>query len=84
VCNTQKQIDRGSLVAVELVPALVRPLGVIYNRQGGGNFRGKVVREFTPAVQAFLDFLLQQVGQSGEGDATTMSPNTELQGVGTA
>lgn len=85
VCHTQKQIARGSLVAVELIPALVRPLGVIYTRQGGshrGSYRGG--REFTPAVGAFLDFLLLQVGQTGEGSATTALQDTELQGVGTA
>lgn len=85
VCHTQKQTARGSLVAVALTPTLVRPLGVIYDRQGARGLRGlrgfRGGREFTPAVQAFLDFLLTRVGQNSEGAAAT-SQNTEPQGVG--
>lgn len=87
VCHTEKQIARGSLVAVSLTPALVRPLGVIYDRQGGmgrGHAKGGRVREFTPAVGAFMEFLLQQVGQTDEGSKASPLENSQLQGVGSA
>ncbi|MBL4699808.1 MAG: LysR family transcriptional regulator [Phycisphaeraceae bacterium] len=82
-CSAQKQIDRGSLVAVELIPPLMRPLGVIYDRQGTRGIRGgRVGREFTPAVQGFLDYLLEHVSKASEGSTTNVSANSELQGVG--
>ena len=80
-CTAQKQIDRGSLVAVSLTPQLMRPLGVIYDRHGI-NVRGGI--NFKPAVQAFLDFLLEQVGHASDGSTTSPLKNTQLQGVGTA
>ena len=87
VCHALKQIARGSLVAVEMPPPLVRPLGVIYDRHGirgvrnaRGNFRG---REFKPAVGAFMEFLLQQVGQTDEGSKASPLQSSQLEGVGT-
>lgn len=87
VCHTLKQIARGSLVAVELIPSLVRPLGVIYDRHGSmsrGHTKGGRVREFTPAVGAFMEFLLQHVGQTDEGSKASPLQNSQLEGVGTA
>ncbi|MAX27120.1 MAG: hypothetical protein CMJ19_21705 [Phycisphaeraceae bacterium] len=87
VCHTLKQIARGSLVALALTPQLVRPLGVIYDRHGSmgrGHTKGGRVREFTPAVEAFLDFLLQEVGKTDEGLKTSPLENSQLQGVGSA
>ncbi len=87
VCHTLKQIARGALVALALTPQLVRPLGVIYDRHGGmgrGHTKGGRVREFTPAVEAFLDFLLQEVGKTDEGLKTSPLENSQLQGVGSA
>lgn len=88
-CTAQKQIGRGSLVAVSLTPSLVRPLGVIYDRHGslrtrGGSFRGNFRGDFKPVVQAFLDFLLEQVGHASDGSTTSPLADTQLQGVGTA
>ena len=51
-------MNAGTLASVELEPLLVRPIGIIYRRKrsGGGG------APFTPAAQAFVDFLLTNAG----------------------
>ncbi len=69
--TAKRQIESGTLVAIELEPTLVRPMGVIYARHGGG-----VGREFTPAVQVFLDYLLERASPSSQETSEASSqPN---------
>ncbi|MFP4144334.1 MAG: LysR family transcriptional regulator [Phycisphaeraceae bacterium] len=58
-----REASAGVLRIVELEPTLVRPIGVIYRRQRSGD-------GFTPAVQAFVDYLSQHAGPSVENVAT--------------
>jgi DNA-binding transcriptional LysR family regulator len=54
--TVMREVKAGTLALLELEPSLVRPIGVIYrrrNRQGAA---------FAPAVQAFVDFLLEHAG----------------------
>ena len=58
--TVRMEVEAGSLVAVELSPRLTRPIGVIYRP------RGKNGEPFTPAAQAFVDFLLEHAGPRRE------------------
>ena len=68
----EREVRARTLVAVTLTPALTRPVGVIYRRRNGG-------RDFSPAVRAFLDWLLNwaeteapsEVDTDREGDKPT-------------
>jgi len=53
-----RELEAGTLVAVDLEPQLVRPMGVIYHRRVGRSFR--------PAVQAFIDYLLEHAGPNSD------------------
>lgn len=55
-----REVGAGTLVSVKLEPALHRPIGVIFRRQGGGHGGGGL----HGAAQAFVDFLLQHAGPS--------------------
>jgi DNA-binding transcriptional LysR family regulator len=54
--TVEREVVAGQLVALMLEPRLIRPLGVIYHRRNGS------ARQFTPAVQSFVDFLVDQAG----------------------
>jgi DNA-binding transcriptional LysR family regulator len=54
--TVMREVESGTLVSLELEPSLVRPIGVIYRRR---NRNGSA---FAPAVQAFVDFLLEHAG----------------------
>jgi DNA-binding transcriptional LysR family regulator len=48
--TVMREKTAGSLVVIDLEPPFVRPMGIIYRRTPSAGFR--------PAVQAFVDFLL--------------------------
>jgi DNA-binding transcriptional LysR family regulator len=59
-----REVRAGSLAMIDLEPRLVRPIGVIHRprrapRRAAGDTGG-----FPPAVQAFVDFLLDHAGPS--------------------
>ena len=56
-----RELQAGSLEALDLDPPLARPIGIIY-RRGRGN------GEFPPAVQTFVDYLLASAGPGAEFD----------------
>ena len=49
-------VEAGSLAVVQLHPALVRPIGVIFRKRQKGN------GAFFPAVGTFVDYLLEHAG----------------------
>jgi len=51
-----RDVAAGTLAVVELLPELMRPLGIIHRKRNGAGGL------FTPAVQAFVDFLLEHAG----------------------
>ncbi|MFA9480243.1 LysR family transcriptional regulator [Phycisphaerales bacterium AB-hyl4] len=53
-----REVAAGQLCMVELKPALVRPIGMIYRR------RHKHGEVFSPASQTFVDYLLKHAGPS--------------------
>lgn len=70
------QVSNGQLAMVPLTPPLTRPLGIIYHRRKGAP------RQFTPAVQAFVDFLLRHAGPQTdlpEGSAPEATPTEQSQ-----
>ena len=50
----------GELAMLDLEPRLERPLGVIYHKRNG------VGKQFSPAVQCFIDFLTQNAGPTAD------------------
>jgi len=62
-CRTvHQQVQNGVLAKVDLDPPLVRSVGLIYPRRKGG------IQSFTPAVQAFIDYLLAHAGPQLQDD----------------
>ncbi len=63
-----REVAAGVLAVVELEPELVRPLGIIHRKSRGahggrnGNGNGNGHKPFSPAVQAFFNFLLEHAG----------------------
>lgn len=55
-----REAGAGVLSIVDLEPRLERPLGVIYHRRNGAG------KQFSPAVQCFIDFLSQHAGPSAD------------------
>jgi hypothetical protein len=60
----------GSLAVVELVPALNRPVGIVYRKtnrvvrdERGGEVAGGAL---SPTAQAFVDRLIQEAGQNAD------------------
>jgi DNA-binding transcriptional LysR family regulator len=51
-----RDVAAGTLAVVELLPELMRPLGIIHRKRNG------TAGVFTPAVAAFVDFLLEHAG----------------------
>jgi DNA-binding transcriptional LysR family regulator len=60
--TVQREVAGGLLRAIELRPVLVRPMGIIFAKQGRGN------GAFAPTTQAFVDHLLAQAGPNSEGE----------------
>jgi DNA-binding transcriptional LysR family regulator len=56
------EVAAGTLVAVELRPALERPMGIIHAK-GRGDGTGAL----SPAAQEFVDFLIHHIGPEGSG-----------------
>lgn len=54
--TAMREVLAGTLAVVDLRPRLTRPLGIIYRRRSGS------AHVFTPAVQAFVDCLLEHAG----------------------
>lgn len=55
-----REVAAGTLAAVDLLPQLVRPIGIIHRR------KHKSGQAFGPAAQVFVDFLLEHAGPSVE------------------
>lgn len=75
--TVQREVTAGTLHVLELTPELVRPIGIIYHRRRWTGGR------FNPAVQAFVDFVLQSAGpnvdlvaeiESGQGNLVGARP----------
>jgi DNA-binding transcriptional LysR family regulator len=64
------ELAKGVLHASDLEPKLTRPLGIIYPRRNGHGHR--FGRPFGPAVQLFIDFLLEHAGPNV--DLTDVDP----------
>lgn len=58
-----------TLAVIDLEPRLVRPMGIIYRRHSRKGLR--------PAVQAFIDYLHEHAGPSG--NETPQTPATEVE-----
>lgn len=56
-----REVLAGTLTAVDLEPALARPIGIIHRRRKGAA-GGRSGGGFAPAVQAFIDYLLEHAG----------------------
>ncbi len=69
--TVQREVAAKTLSAITLGPTLLRPMGIIYAKRG---------RTFTPAVQAFVDFLLEHAGPKVDGVET--SPRNDASMVG--
>jgi DNA-binding transcriptional LysR family regulator len=65
------EVAAGTLVAVELRPALERPMGIIHAK-GHGDGAGALA----PAAQAFVAFLIRQVGPGGAGMEPAPKPGS--------
>jgi DNA-binding transcriptional LysR family regulator len=52
-----REVRAGVLALLELRPKLTRPLGIIYRRRGAAS-----PHALPPAVQSFVDFLLEHAG----------------------
>jgi len=59
----KREIAAGSLKAVELKPALNRPMGIILPKRSRG------AGTLSPAAQAFVDYLLEHAGPEAEAEA---------------
>lgn len=63
-----REVLAGTLVAVELVPELARPVGIIFRRRGRGGASSDGVpgarAGLSIAAQAFVDFLLEHAGRN--------------------
>lgn len=66
--TVQREVNAGVLALVDLEPRLERPLGVIYHKRNG------VGKQFSPAVQCFIDFLIQHAGPAVD----TVSDTSDL------
>jgi DNA-binding transcriptional LysR family regulator len=58
--TVMREVQAGTLAAIDLEPALARPIGIIHRRRKGAAGLGA----FGPAVQAFVDYLLGHAGPS--------------------
>jgi DNA-binding transcriptional LysR family regulator len=69
-----REVSARTLAVVELEPKLVRPMGIIHARRGGN---GHV---FSPAVRAFVDFLLEHAGPNVDTVDDTSARRAQLVG----
>ena len=67
--TAMRDVKAGTLAVIELEPELSRPIGIIYRkrRASGGSV-------FTPAAQAFADYLIEHAGPSVDLAAQVMNP----------
>ena len=59
-----RELEAGTLKAITLEPRLVRPMGIILPKRSRG------VGTFSPAAQAFVDYLLQHAGPEAEASGS--------------
>lgn len=71
-----REVTAGSLAMVEMTPALVRPLGVIYRR------RARSGAAFAPAAQVFVDFLVAHAGPDADQEGQIEREGHALMGAG--
>ncbi len=60
--TVMREVHAGTLVAVDLTPELLRPIGIIYPKPRRGNGACGGGGALTPPAQAFVDFLLKHAG----------------------
>jgi DNA-binding transcriptional LysR family regulator len=70
--TVMREVKAGTLAAVELAPPLARPLGIIYRKRRGS--AGGAL--FTPATQAFADYLIEHAGPNVDLAAQVMTSAT--------
>lgn len=66
-----REVRAGSLVVVDLKPALVRPMGIIMRRPRSG-------QSSRPAIRAFIEFLQQHAGPGDEPVEHTQAAAEDL------
>lgn len=69
-----REVSAGTLAVIELEPVLVRPMGIIHARRGGNT------HVFTPAVRAFIDFLLEHAGPNVDANDDVASRSALIAG----
>ncbi len=69
--TVMREVLAESLAMVRLEPPLNRPLGVIHARRTGN------APSFSPAVQGFVDFLVEHAGPKVDGVANLMKTDTK-------
>jgi DNA-binding transcriptional LysR family regulator len=62
--TVRREVAAGTLAAIELLPQLNRPMGILLPK------RGRLGHAATPAAQAFIDYLLQHAGPAVEKKET--------------
>lgn len=62
--TVRKEVEAGTLRAIELQPHLTRPIGIIFRP------RGKNEGAFSPATQTFVDFLFEYAGPGQDRSGT--------------
>lgn len=61
--TVKREVTAGTLSSIELEPPLNRPIGIILPRRSRRNGRHDAA---APAVQAFIDYLLEHAGPEGD------------------
>jgi len=60
-----REVAASVLDVVELEPELVRPMGIIHRKRSGSH-NSSSRKPFTPAIQAFIDFLIEHAGPEAD------------------
>ncbi len=82
--TVSREVQAGTLSVVDLEPALARPIGIIHRRRKSVTGGARPASGFAPAVQAFIDYLLEHAGPSVDllaGIERTTSRNTAMAGA---
>lgn len=70
-----REVAANTLAVIDLLPSLHRPLGIIFHR------RGRTNATFSPAAQAFVDFLLEHAGPRVDVIDQVQLEATQLEGT---
>jgi DNA-binding transcriptional LysR family regulator len=72
--TAMREAAAGTLAVVDLVPRLRRPLGIIHRRRSGA------VQVLPPAVQSFVDVLLERAGPDVDASGKMRRKRRKLAG----